>query len=116
MSSNKPKKRKKTIPIKLKQEVWLHHFGKIFEKKCFISWCNNSINVFDFEAGHDIPESKGGKIDLYNLYPICSKCNQSMGNRYTILSSIDYMDDMDGIWNSFSHSNEIVMDIEMVIE
>lgn len=107
--SKQKKYRKKTIPIKLKQQVWLRHFGRTFENKCFIEWCDNSINVFDFEAGHDIPESKGGKIDLHNLYPICSKCNKSMGNRYTILSSIEGLDDMDGIWNNFD-SNEIIMD------
>lgn len=101
--------RKKTIPIKLKQQIWLNHFGRVFDHKCFIDWCDNNINVFDFEAGHDIPESKGGKIDLHNLYPICSKCNKSMSNRYTILSSIDGLDDMDGIWNDF-HSNEIIME------
>uniref|UniRef100_A0A6C0CZ16 HNH endonuclease 5 domain-containing protein n=1 Tax=viral metagenome TaxID=1070528 RepID=A0A6C0CZ16_9ZZZZ len=108
---NKPKKRKKTIPVKLKQQLWLNHFGKVFESKCFIDWCDNIINVFDFEAGHDIPESKGGKIDLHNLYPICSKCNKSMGNRFTILSSIDNLNDMDGIWNDFNVSNEICMEI-----
>lgn len=107
----KPKKRKKTIPVKLKQQLWLNHFGKVFESKCFINWCDNIINVFDFEAGHDIPESKGGKIDLHNLYPICSKCNKSMGNRFTILSSIDNLNDMDGIWNNFNVSNEICMEI-----
>ena len=107
----KPNKRKKTIPVKLKQQLWLNHFGKVFESKCFINWCDNIINVFDFEAGHDIPESKGGKIDLHNLYPICSKCNKSMGNRYTILSSIDNLNDMDGIWNDFNVSNEICMEI-----
>jgi len=101
--------RKKAIPVKLKQQVWLNHFGKVFENKCFIDWCDNNINVFDFEAGHDIPESKGGKINLHNLYPICSKCNKSMSNRYTIHSSIDGLDDMDGIWNDFN-SNEIIMD------
>jgi len=97
--------------VKLKQQLWLNHFGKVFESKCFIDWCDNIINVFDFEAGHDIPESKGGKIDLHNLYPICSKCNKSMGNRFTILSSIDNLNDMDGIWNDFNVSNEICMEI-----
>ncbi len=110
--SNQPKQktqRKKTIPVKLKQQVWLNNFGRVFEHKCFIDWCNHAITVFDFEAGHDIPESKGGKIALHNLYPICSTCNKSMSNRYTILSSTDGLNDMDGIWNNFN-SNEIIMD------
>ena len=28
--------------------------------KCQITWCNNSIKVFDFTAGQNIPKSKGG--------------------------------------------------------
>ena len=60
-------KKKKNIPIKLKEEVWLKHFGKIYEHKCFIDWCTNTINTFNFEAGHDIPKSKGGTIDIFNF-------------------------------------------------
>ena len=60
------KKKKKNIPIKLKEEVWLKYFGKVYEHKCFIDWCTNTINVFNFETGHDIPESKGGSIDIFN--------------------------------------------------
>ena len=107
----KPKKaRKKNIPIKLKEEVWLNHFGKVYEHKCFIDWCHNNITVFNFEAGHDVPESKGGTIDLYNLYPICSKCNKSMGDRYTIVSETTDLKDMDGIWNNFKTTPEVEME------
>jgi 5-methylcytosine-specific restriction endonuclease McrA len=42
------------------------------------------MSVFDFQCGHNIPESKGGKTDVNNLIPICSRCNQSMGSQYTI--------------------------------
>lgn len=110
---SKKKYKKKNIPIKIKEEVWLKQFGKIYENKCFINWCHNTINVFNFEAGHDIPESKGGTIDIYNLYPICSKCNKSMGDRYTIISKIDNLPNMDGIWNEFKESNEEIPEIEM---
>ena len=103
-------KKKKNIPIKLKEEVWLKHFGKIYEHKCFIDWCTNTINVFNFEAGHDIPESKGGSIDIFNLYPICSKCNKSMGNKYTIISPIDNLENKTGIWNDFQTSPELEME------
>ena len=44
---DKKKSRKKTIPIKLKEEVWLNHFGKVYEHKCFIDWCHNEITVFN---------------------------------------------------------------------
>jgi hypothetical protein len=42
------------------------------------------VTVFNFEAGHNIPESKGGPTTHDNLRPICSGCNKAMGNRYTI--------------------------------
>lgn len=68
----------------MREQVWLRTIGKSFESKCPIQWCQNTITVFDFQAGHNIPESKGGKTSIENLIPICSRCNLSMGDRYTI--------------------------------
>lgn len=78
------KNKKKTISKKLKEEVWIKHFGETFSAKCPISWCSHKITVFCFEAGHNIPESKGGRTAIDNLIPICGECNRSMGDRYTI--------------------------------
>lgn len=81
----KPKpKRKATLPKALREQVWLHTMHKTFEAKCPVIWCTNTINVFDFQCGHNIPESKGGKTTLDNLIPLCGRCNVSMGDRYTI--------------------------------
>ena len=80
-----PKKyKKKAIPKALREQVWLSHMGKVFETKCKIVWCENRINAFDFQCGHNIPESKGGKTTIQNLIPICGRCNISMGDRYSI--------------------------------
>jgi 5-methylcytosine-specific restriction endonuclease McrA len=68
----------------LKREIWQKHIGEKYNAKCYIKWCNNIITPFNFEAGHNIPESKGGSTTIDNLYPICSTCNKSMGNRYSI--------------------------------
>ena len=76
--------KKQKIPKALREQVWLSNFGKVFEHKCFIPWCNNKINVFDYHVGHNIPESQGGQLCLENLKPICSRCNYSMGANYTI--------------------------------
>ncbi len=76
--------KKKKISQALREQVWLARFGRVFEHKCYVTWCKNVITVFDFESGHNIPESKGGKTDLTNLFPICRKCNGSMGDRYSI--------------------------------
>ena len=77
------KRRKQTIPKAVKEQLWLRDMGKEFQGKCMTSWCKNIISLFDFQCGHNIPESKGGKTTLENLVPICSRCNTSMGNQYT---------------------------------
>ena len=76
--------RKATIPKAIREQVWLQTFGKVYENKCYISWCKNIISVFDFHVGHDQPESKGGTLDVNNLKPICARCNLSMSDNYTI--------------------------------
>ena len=75
---------KATIPKAIREQVWLRYNGKHYEKSCFIHWCANRINVFDFQVGHNVPESKGGNLGIHNLRPICSRCNASMSNNYTI--------------------------------
>lgn len=75
---------KEKIPKALREQVWLTHIGKKYDSKCHISWCKNRITVFDFQSGHNVPESKGGSTDLLNLRPICSRCNLSMNDNYTI--------------------------------
>jgi 5-methylcytosine-specific restriction endonuclease McrA len=76
--------KKKAIPKAIREQCWIQCFGRIYEHKCYIDWCENNINVFDFHVGHDKPESKGGTLDINNLKPICSRCNQSMSDNYTI--------------------------------
>ena len=75
--------KKKPIPAALRQQVWIQKMGKRFEGKCKTTWCSTIINVYSFEAGHNIPESKGGTTDIDNLIPICRQCNMSMSNTYT---------------------------------
>ena len=74
---------KATIPKALREQVWLKHVGKVYSAKCRIVWCQNTMTVFDFQSGHDVPESKGGPTTLANMVVICSRCNLSMGNQYT---------------------------------
>jgi 5-methylcytosine-specific restriction endonuclease McrA len=76
--------RKTKIPKALREQAWLKSMGHRFEGKCKVTWCKNKINVFDFQCGHNIPESKGGKTTVENLFPICGRCNMSMGSQYTI--------------------------------
>jgi hypothetical protein len=56
--------RKQKIPRALREQVWITYAGKKFESKCFVGWCGNMISVFNFEVGHNIPESKGGTLNI----------------------------------------------------
>jgi 5-methylcytosine-specific restriction endonuclease McrA len=90
------RKKKARIPKALRDQVWLQHAGKVYETKCLIEWCQNTITVTNFHCGHNIPESKGGATTLENLTPICASCNLSMGNTYSI-------DD----WNRFGRKKAV---------
>jgi hypothetical protein len=83
-TNKKTKHKKANIPKAIREQCWIQVFGETFKKKCYINWCENDINVFDFHVGHDKPESKGGTLDISNLKPICARCNLSMSNNYTI--------------------------------
>ena len=99
-SQSKPT-RKATIPVAFREQIWLRQFGKVFEAKCPTRWCQNKITVYDFQSGHNIPESKGGPTTPENLIPLCSRCNLSMGNRYTFDE-----------WNALSNPGKIQEPVE----
>ena len=88
------KYKKKKIPKAIRQQVWIKCNGKKFENKCYIMWCKNVISVFNYHVGHDVPESKGGGMNIENLFPICSNCNLSMSSTYSISE-----------WNNISNIN-----------
>jgi len=63
---------KRTKPTKaLKKMVFLRDKGV-----CRV--CNEKVDPFNFEIGHDIAHSKGGKLTLQNAILLCSLCNKSM--------------------------------------
>ena len=72
------------IPCALREQVWIKYMGKKYSNKCYVRWCKNKIDVFNYHVGHNIPESKNGATVLENLRPICARCNLSMSNNYTI--------------------------------
>ena len=78
-----PRFQKAHIPKALREQVWIQHYGTVFHNKCPTCWCQNRVNVFDFQVGHNVPESKGGSTTIDNLIPICGRCNLSMSNTYT---------------------------------
>jgi hypothetical protein len=91
------------IPKALREQVWLQSIGKKYEMKCYIKWCKNKMDVFNFHVGHNIPESKGGLTVLENLKPICARCNLSMSNQYSIdeWNKLGNPDNISCFWNIF---------------
>jgi 5-methylcytosine-specific restriction endonuclease McrA len=75
---------KASIPKALREQVWITYAGRCFSRKCLVPWCQNTMTVFDFHVGHDVPESQGGATEIRNLRPICARCNLSMGSQYTV--------------------------------
>ena len=74
----------KNIPKAIREQTWLRYNGMNYIAKCHVLWCTNKVTPFTFEVGHNTPYSKGGMTEIDNLRPICSACNKSMGNKYTI--------------------------------
>jgi len=96
-NKHKRKYKKKQIRKAIRDQTWLQYFGKCYEHKCYIIWCKNIISVTNFHAGHIIPESKHGKANIENLRPICSSCNLSMGDTYSIIE-----------WNEIGSDNSTI--------
>lgn len=82
---NKSTKCKRSkLPFGLRSNVWTKYNGEVFNAKCYVKFCNQTVTPFTFEVGHNVPVSKGGCNSITNLRPICRNCNMSMSNNYTI--------------------------------
>lgn len=81
--NNTTVKKKKRITSLLKTKVW-----DAYPNNNFCYCCNKvPIRESNFEAGHVLSEANGGKLSVFNLRPICSQCNKSMGTEHMF----DYM-------------------------
>lgn len=79
--ASRERAKKQKISASLRKNVWKHHVGfRTAETLCQACY-KETINSFDFECGHIIPESKGGETTIHNLKPISSACNRSMATQ-----------------------------------
>ena len=78
--SNNSKIKSRMISRPLRRAVWNKHVGEhVGSHLCFC--CDLSVvSQLTFEVGHVISVFEGGTLDVENLRPICSSCNQSMGS------------------------------------
>jgi 5-methylcytosine-specific restriction endonuclease McrA len=74
------KRARKPIPAATREQLWHKWFKDDGRVTCPV--CNyREITPFDFEAGHKVPDCKGGSAAIGNLVPMCRACNRSMGSR-----------------------------------
>lgn len=66
------------IPAAVRHKLFRQYCDMI-ESPSLLCYCCSVPIYMDFEAGHIIPKSKGGSMELSNLRPVCSTCNKSMG-------------------------------------
>ena len=71
--------KKKSIPLTLRNKIWLNKYGESFNGDCYC--CSTQINIFNFHCGHIISRKDNGPINEDNLRPICPTCNSSMGSQ-----------------------------------
>jgi esterase/lipase len=71
-------KKRQKVGTTFRKIVWQHYLGKESQTgECFL--CGDSINVWNFEVGHDIPHCAGGEVCIENCRPVCTLCNRSQG-------------------------------------
>jgi 5-methylcytosine-specific restriction endonuclease McrA len=74
------KTKKRNIPKRIKALVWKKYVGEdVATVKCFCC-AFATVNMMEYDCGHIIAESKGGKMEIDNLRTICHECNLSMGS------------------------------------
>lgn len=75
------KYKKAHISVILRTQVWDRWVG-IKKGQITCPYCKvHKISQLDFECGHLVSERHGGTTDVYNLRPVCQKCNKSFGAR-----------------------------------
>lgn len=66
------------LPKKVRIDSWNKYIGESIGSAYCICCGTTKITQGNFQAGHIIPKSKGGKNIVDNILPICGQCNGSM--------------------------------------
>lgn len=72
-------KKRKSLPARLRHEVWRRYFGVLNVGECCC--CHTQITMEHFQCGHIISVANGGADIIGNLRPVCCVCNHSMGTK-----------------------------------
>ena len=116
--NSKPKKNKrKYIPKAVKESVWKKYISQTELKgNCFIG-CGTKLQINNFEVGHVIALSNGGKNTIENLRPICSLCNKSMGASNMDNFILDFgFKDTDDLEKELEENNNKIINLVSLIK
>jgi hypothetical protein len=73
------KYKKEIIPKKVKSDLWREYFSSM---NALCPCCEKTpISNDNFDASHILAEKQGGETTINNLFPLCSQCNKSMGQK-----------------------------------
>ena len=79
VETTESKKRKASIPKKVKTDVWNTYIGADINRHRCLCCKKTIISNTDFDVGHVVSEACGGTLEIGNLRPICAACNHAMG-------------------------------------
>ena len=95
---------KNKIPKTIRNQIWNLYIGEKYKNLCFAG-CNTEINVFNFECGHVESKSNGGCSNIYNLRPICSTCNRSIGIKNMVEFMKEHGRNINSNWDGIFRKN-----------
>ena len=71
--------KRKSIPKKVRYDLWIKNCGNTMKSKCHV--CRKNITFENFHCGHIKSVKDGGDNNINNLKPICPGCNYGMGTK-----------------------------------
>lgn len=74
-----PPIKRKAIPKRIKETVWIKYNGQHFNGLCYC--CGKHIDKLNYHNAHVISHAHHGTISVENLRPTCMSCNLSMGKK-----------------------------------
>ena len=77
ISNNIVTNKRKSIPKKVRYDLWVKNCGDSLKSKCYV--CRKNITFENFHCGHIKSVKDGGDNNIDNLKPICPGCNYGMG-------------------------------------
>ena len=77
----KSRTQRKSVPKCIRHRLWHTYYGNDRLKDICLLCKGKQVSRDDYEVAHKKAHSNGGTYKEDNLFPCCSNCNKSMGNK-----------------------------------